>query len=233
MEKAAQGKKIMLFEDMLKFCKYPDPGVVDELKLGSLLTGDVPQTNMLPLKFTPSLLTCDALRMQSALRRDQILSEPRDTGDAEVDDEVWKQTLEEQSKGWLRGPIPVCDVPKDAPISRRFGLRQKHKIRLIDDFSESSVNGTVAVYESPVLHTVDVACAATMHWFQRAGQVGMDPTLLARTFDLSSAYRQVGLDKSGRDVAYIRVHNPQQKCWSVFQALVLPFGAIKSVHSFL
>lgn len=66
-------------EDCLRICrnyKYPDPGVVDELKLGSLLTGDVPQTNVLPLKFTPSLLTCDALRMQSALRRDQILRKP-------------------------------------------------------------------------------------------------------------------------------------------------------------
>lgn len=67
--------------------------------------------------------------------------------------------------GWLRGPLSLCEVPGEAPISRRFGLRQKHKIRLIDDFSESSVSSTVAVHELPVLQTVDVACAAIMPWF--------------------------------------------------------------------
>lgn len=125
------------------------------------------------------------------------------------------------------------DVPADAPLSKRFGLRQKHKIRLIDDFSESSVNSTVAVYESPILHTVDVACAAVMHWFSCTQEAVRDPTLVSRTFDLSSAYRQVGLNKAGRSVAYIRVFNPEKGCWCVFQALVLPFGAVKSVHSFL
>ena len=60
------------------------------------------------------------------------------------DSEVWRQTLEERDRGWLRGPLSLCEVPGEAPISRRFGLRQEHKIRLIDDFSESSVNSTVA-----------------------------------------------------------------------------------------
>lgn len=92
--------------------------------------------------------------------------------------------------------------------------------------------------ESPVLHTVDVACAALAHWFACAKVSRTDPTLQARTFDLSSAYRKVGLNEKGRQVSscqvsYIRVYNLHEKCWSVFQALVLPFGAIKSVHSFL
>ena len=29
------------------------------------------------------------------------------------------------------------------------------------------------------------------------------------------------------------VFHPEQKCWYVLQALVLPFGALKSVHSVL
>ena len=45
------------------------------------------------------------------------------------------------------------------PLYRRFGLKQKHKVRLIDDFSQSSVNQSVTVSETPVLHTIDVACA--------------------------------------------------------------------------
>ena len=233
VERAVRGKKILLFEEMLKYYGYPDVEVVSELRDGWPLTGDVPQTSMLPFKFTPALLTCEALRVQSSLRRSQILAEAKGSGDNEVDMEVWQQTMDEVSKGWLRGPIPFDEVPEGAPISRQFGLRQKHRVGLIDDFSESSVNGTVSVYEPPVLHTVDVACSAIMHWFSCSKAAGCDPKLLARFFDLSSAYRQVGLDRSGRDVAYIRVYNPEKRCWCIFQALVLPFGAIKSVHSFL
>jgi len=106
-------------------------------------------------------------------------------------------------------------------------------VRLSDDYTELSVNDTVNLYEAPVLHTVDVACAVLTYWFSSAKETSTDPTLLAHTFDLSSAYRQVGLNEQRREVSYIRVYNPEKGCMMVFQALVLPFGAKKSVHSFL
>lgn len=56
---------------------------------------------------------------------------------------------------------------------------------------------------------------------------------MAGTFDLSSTYRQVGLSLEGRNVAYVRVYDPHEKCWNIFQSQVLPFGAVKSLHSFL
>ena len=124
-------------------------------------------------------------------------------------------------------------VPEGAPISKRFGLRQKHKIRLIDDFSESCVNQTVTVFESPTLHTIDVACAAVACWFGDCMDAGVASDLQVKTFDLASAYRQVGLNANGRRVAYIRVWNPNTSSWAYFQAQVLPFGAVRSVHSFL
>ena len=87
VERAVRGKKILLFEEMLKHHEYPDMEVVNELKFGSPLTGDVPQTSMLPFKFTPSLLTREALGMQSALR-EKVLSDLKGSGDAEVDAEL-------------------------------------------------------------------------------------------------------------------------------------------------
>ena len=188
---------------------------------------------MLPFKFTPALLTPDALDNQSKFRRSKILEDCKGSGDTEVDEEVWAQTLAERDKGWLAGPLPEAQVPASAPISTRFGLRQKHKIRLIDHVSESSVNQAVMVSESPVLHTVDFACAAICLWFSLCSELGVDPSLVAPTFDLWSAYRQVGLNSEGRSVAYVRVYNPHSKRWAIFQAQVLPFGAVKSVHSFL
>ena len=119
---------------------------------------------------------------------------------------VWRKTLEEVDKGWLQGPLPRCSVPGDQPICRRFGLLQKKdKVRLIDDFSESGVNSTVTSVESPVLHTIDVACAVLAFWFSLCNEGGVDPRLVVRTFDLTSAYRQVGLCQAGREFACIRV----------------------------
>lgn len=233
VNRAVSGKRLALFAAMLSFYGYPDPGVVDELVKGASLTGDVPETGMLPLKFTPAVLTVDALKIHSSLRRNHLFSQAKGSGNAEVDMEVWRQTIEERDKGWLRGPIELSEIPEGAPISRRFGLLQKHMVRLIDDYSESSVNDTVNVYEAPVLRTVDVACAVLAYWFSSAKETKTDAKLLARTFDLSSTYRRVGLSEQGREVSYIQVCNPEKDCMMVFQALVLPFGAIKSLHSFL
>ena len=84
-------------------------------------------------------------------------------------------------------------------------IETKQKIRLIDEFSESSVSQTVMAYETPVLHTADVVCATITHWFGCASTVGCSKQLVARAFDLSSAYRQVGLCLEGRNMAYIRL----------------------------
>jgi hypothetical protein len=43
----------------------------------------------------------------------------------------------------------------------------------------------------------------------------------------------VGLNDAGRSYAYIRAYNPTKGNWSIFQAQLLPFGAVKSVHAFL
>ena len=233
VSEAVKDKKLVLFKEMLEFYKYPDMGVVEEMVMGATLTGEVPITGMLPTKFGPALITEQDLRMQSLLRRPLIEADHKGSGDLEVDAEVWKQTLEECERGWLSGPLEAADVPQDAPVSKRFGLRQKHKIRLIDDFSESAVNQSVTVSESPTLHTVDVACAILACWFGDSSEHHKGADLAIKTFDLASAYRQVALNKAGRAVAFIRVFNPATKSWAYFQAKVLPFGAIKSVHSFL
>lgn len=94
------------------------------------------------------------------------------------------------------------------PISRRFGLQQRRKIRLIDDYTESGVNTCVTSVESPVLHTIDVACAVLALWFGLCGEQGLNPELVSRTFDLTSAYRQVALSSDGKRFACIRVFNP-------------------------
>lgn len=117
--------------------------------------------------------------------------------------------MEEVEKGWLLGPLSNSEVPDWQPVSRRFGLIQKKgKLRLIDDYTESGVNACVTSVEAPVLHTVDVAGATLVMWFNACKVANISPELVVRTFDLKSAYRQVGLSKSGRNYACSRVFDP-------------------------
>ena len=106
-------------------------------------------------------------------------------------------------------------------------------MRLIDDFTDSGINSCVLVSESPLLHTVDVASAMLTLWFKKCSDAGHSPQLATRTFDLKSAYRQLGLSAEGRAQAVLKVFDPTDQRVKLFRANVLPFGAVRSVHSFL
>lgn len=104
---------------------------------------------------------------KTQLVREQVLLDCRSSRDGDLGKTVWAKTCGEVERGWLIGPYNFSEVPISAPLSRRFGLKQKHdKIRLIDDFSESRVNSAVSVCEPLVLHTVDVAGSLLVFWFQ-------------------------------------------------------------------
>ena len=230
---AVKNKRLLLFKELLVETGFPDQGVIDELTLGVNLVGDVPVTGMLPFKYKPALITEEALSEHAAFVRPSVVHSCCSSGDHRIDLEVWDKTLDEVRSGWLEGPLEAEAVPSDSCISRRFGLPQKHKIRLIDDYSASSVNDSVSVEETPVLHTVDVACAMITHWLVICNQLGSSCKSVARAYDLSHAYRQVPLSLVGRKHAFISVFNPHTRKNSFFQSTVLPFGAVKSVHSFL
>jgi len=60
-------------------------GVLDELVEGASLVGEVPRTGMLPLKFSPALLTEAASETHSALRRPLVEADGKSSGDLEVE----------------------------------------------------------------------------------------------------------------------------------------------------
>lgn len=97
----------------------------------------------------------------------------------------------------------------------------------------SNVNSCVTVCESPVLHTTDVACALLSLWFDLSRKANLSGEMLVRTFDLSSAYRQIGLSDHGVQYSFIRVFDPATSSAKIFRGTVLPFGAVRSVHTFL
>ena len=223
-------KKIKLWERLLCDGNYADLGVVQEFVQGTSLVGEVEQCGLWPAKFSPALITESELLEISERDKTAVLERIASSSNPITDDAVWEKTMAELGRGWLKGPLLAAEVPNHCPLSRRFGVVQGQKVRCVDDYTRSSVNLAVQVTESPKPHTVDVLASLMVETMTEC--VGGEPWA-ARTFDLKDAYRQCAVCPSSSKFAHIAVKNPKDGGSSIFRMLALPFGSIKSVHSFL
>ena len=221
-------KRMLLWAGMLKGANYPDMGVVNELIHGTELAGSVPASGIFEAKFKPAEMSVEQLRSMSFADRVKFFYSSRSSGDDEVDKIVYEKTLEEVSSGWAVGPIPLGDLPQQCVLSRRFGLRQPNKIRLIDDLSGILINATVQTVESPKPHTTDVVASVVLELLKESRS-----DVVGRAFDLKSAYRQLEIHPNSLWAAFVVVFNPHKRCPEIFQLQAVPFGATRSVFSFV
>ena len=221
-------KRLLLWKAMMIEASYDDVAIFDEVISGTNLGGPVPDTGVFAPKFKPASVTVEQLKRDAPTSRAALLSTIKSQGES-LDREVQTKTLEERDRGWLSGPIEVDQLPPDAIVSRRFGIEQDGKIRLIDDFSGSGINSSVETLETVRPQTVDVIAGMCLSLMR------MQPgcSLKGRFYDLVSAYRQLALDPTGAWASYIGLWDPDLKRVVVFQLHALPFGAVKSVSAFL
>ena len=225
-----KGKRLLLLKEMIKTINYEDGAVFDEFTQGSMLVGDSHISGLWPLKFTPATMTLTELASNAQRERSMLdRHKPMVDQDDELLQNVWSQTMAETETGALVGPLELQEIELCTPLSRRFGVRQGGKIRCVDDFSRSGVNACCSTSESPKPHTVDVIAAICMS----LATVSSDAPWLARSFDLKQAYRQCAVHPESERFAHIVVYCPDSKRNMVFKMRALPFGSVKSVHSFL
>eukprot|EP00438_Fugacium_kawagutii_P023433 Skav223482 [mRNA] locus=scaffold643:15800:17638:+ [translate_table: standard] len=229
MSKILGTKRLLLWKTMLADLQYHDIGVVDEVIRGVELTGDVPTTGIFESSFKGAEITVDSLKTRSSADRLAAYHSSRSSGDHEIDSTVFEKTSEEVRNGWAIGPIAFENLPQCAVVSRRFGLRQSAKVRLIDDMSGSGINQTVQASESPKPHGTDVVAAMILEVLRRK------PTtkVLGRTFDMKAAYKQLAIADSSLWASFVAIFNPIIRKPEVYQLLAAPFGATRSVYSFL
>ena len=212
---------------------YPDLSVFDEVVNGTDLVGAVPAMPYFDASFKPAKMTVKELGAIATSIRKSLLASIRSSGDSDIDREFYSKTLDELECGWLEGPVDPGSLPSHAIVSRRFGIKQSSgettKIHLIDDFSASGVNSTVQGGNAPKLHTLGVVAALCMELLR----VGPGEQLVGKTVDLSSAYRQLGISPGSKWVSYNAVYDPLPNSPKIFSMRALPFGASRSLYSFL
>ena len=123
-------KRLLLWRAILLDLNYPDPGVVDEVTAGCELTGQTELTRMFPPTFKPALQTVEQARASAAETRAHVLSSMKPQG--ELDELVLQKIQEELKLGWLQGPIDATKLQGHTLISKRFGLTQGKKLRMIE-----------------------------------------------------------------------------------------------------
>ena len=226
--KIIEPKRILLWKEMLLCANYPDMGVVDEVLSGTELVGEVGITGIFESRFKPADITVSELKQSAYSESRAMFNSARSSGDDEIDLAVLEKTQEEVQSGWAHGPIPFEELPPHAILSRRFGLKQPGKIRLIDDLSGSLVNATVQTNESPKPHTTDMVAALSLELL-RSGH----KEVLGRAYDLKAAYKQLAISPNSKWASFIVIFNPKTRKPEIYQLRAVPFGATRSVFSFL
>ena len=226
-------KRLGLLDKLIKDSGHEDVALVDDLTKGFDLTGSLPPSGVFSHKFRPASMTCDDLRKVSELSKTVIIESLQSSGDHELDVGLYEATLKEVEKGFLEGPIDPSSLPLGSTLTKRFPVKQKNKVRPIDDYKASLVNFAVTQSEGVTIHTIDHIASMTACWM-RSGSLCSDDPLVAKCWDLTDAYKQVPLSDNAFELdSYLAVYDPSSKGAKVFKQRVLPFGSIASVTAFL
>lgn len=254
-------KRLHLMERLLAEVNHCDGELMNDIKKGFNLTGQVHSSGIFDADFKPAMMSPEDLKRQAVWVRHLALATTRSSGNDEVDAALWNETMKDVERGVLRGPFEPKDLdamfPEGWVLNRRFPVIQAGgaKVRAIDDMSASMVNATVSTKEKLTLHGVDhvAALCRLMHtaWQKddavvivlRNDQVlrgKLHPgwktegalDLVGTTFDLKAAYRQLAIAPAERWAGPICVFDPNKSGPSIFLPWALPFGAVTSVYSF-
>ena len=189
--------KVLKVEEILKEIGFPDKHLVKDICAGFRITGWLRDSLIFPHRSKPPLYSVDALmRMSKGLSR-SIFKSVAAEDSSEASTGAWMGSVSEIEKGWLvEDKNPDLDA---LVVARRFGLVQKSKVRVIDDFKQCGVNGSAGLPEKYVLCSID-AIAATL---VKALELGLPPgeKLQGATFDLVSAYKQYAIHQKIESVS--------------------------------
>ena len=228
------GKRLALMKTLLADAGHGDFNLVHDIINGFDLTGPLPEAHVFRKKFRPATIPCQDLRNMADVCRKALMSNVCSSGDPDLDNGLMEATCKELNKGFLTGPINQDALPMGATLTRRFPVRQKNKIRPIDDYRASMVNSSVTQTEGVSVHTIDHIAAMISLWMRVSASRGRNIGLKAKCWDLSDAYKQLPLsDHAFENDSYLVVFDPETGGPVIFQQKVLPFGSIASVTSFL
>ena len=123
----------MLLHRILESAGFGFPNLVRDIIAGCRITGDMGWTGLFPEKFTGAFATMEDLWAHALHFRRSVIDSVRSFGSAEVDRDLYDQTVEEVALGRAAGPFTESELSERLGprwfAARRFGVRQGNKTR--------------------------------------------------------------------------------------------------------
>ena len=259
MRTLVQDKQFLLLEYLAKSIGWGDENLHDELREGFKLVGEGTPSNVFKTDVRRATMDEKMLMDQAKFIRPMILGKVKNAEKPEHCQELNEITRAEAgTKGWLEGPFDENNVNcmlggSWLPVER-FAVRQKDKLRPIDNFATNRVNEAWTCPEKLDLHSIDQLAwtiSAFYKFFGKRGSVDIalkdgrrlqgkvhsdwfkcDAKCLITTLDLKDAYKQLGIHESDRNKAVVTLRSDRHKGVDCYTMNCLPFGASSSVHNF-
>ena len=222
LQRILRPKRLLLLGELLKAHEFPDSQLISDIAQGSRVTGWLPDTGVRPTKVAPPSL--------SVARNREVWASTTASAQPHLGRALWDQTLKECAKGWAVLETGHVEAPKNCVLGRRFPVEQPGKVRPIDDVSVSMVNATLGCEEKITFMPASVSIALALHL---RNLLPAQVELAGRTFDLKSAYKQLGVHAEDLPFVKVVVHSPEHGRRVVLALQALPFGARGSVHGFV
>ena len=249
-----KGKRLLLLGELLSEVGFPGwRNLVHHMSTGFPVAGAYPATGVFPPSVRSASTSIQDLWRSCKEVQSKIMERRRGAEDGDLDAQVHAATLKEVERGWLSGPHTASDLDKRLGRwvpSRRFGVRQGDKVRCIDDFAASGINDALSAVETvdpDGLDRIAVNVRAHMDAFtapeehrpksspfagNRRHQDHAEARIVAKMWDLESAYRQLPRAPGHASLTVIACWSPELGEHIFFEQTPLAFGASSSVLSF-
>ena len=241
LRKVLEGKRLLLWRELLRKYQYDDMGVIDFMLKGVPLVGAHDAPSCYPELLKPASMTQSDLEYTAAWRRKAMLARVPVVDPSHIDHLI-ETTNEELSLGFLEGPFFTEDEVtrhlgrSDWSLVRRFVLVQgaEGKLRPIDDCLEAQLNFAYTSVSYLKLQDVDYVSGLALKIaaaVSKRSSTSGESAWLGKCLDLSKAYKQMGVLPDHRHLAVIFFHDyAGQPRFYVSNSLM--FGATAAIYAF-
>ena len=252
-------KQFLLIRQLAQDIGWPDTEIHKEMLEGFRLVGKGTKSGVFKPEVKAATMTEMDLMEKAKFLRPLILGKIASSKAPEYLTELHNITDNEAGdKGWLEGPMSAAQVSEQLgdvwlPV-QRFAVRQKNKLRPIDNFAENKVNEAWECPEKIDLHALDqltwlisIVCkvAAAKGVIEvplksgkcLRGKLHEDWNMeslkcLISTLDLKDAYKQFDIHKDDRCKSVVSLQRLDGNGTTHYVMNCMPFGASSSVHNF-
>ena len=257
LRKILAGKKLFTMSQLAEKTKHHDDSICRQIPEGFDLVGIAPFHNAFDYEVNLPEKAIKELRALSDINNQALLTRCKPTGDDEADEKLWKQCKEELDAVWLLKAFYNLEdtahyLGSNPHLSRRFPLKQKDKVRAIDDLLESMVNSAWGSHEKLNLLDAD-SLAALVRLIEKVYKHGGAEIVLrsgevititlhkswkacnswrGRNVDLKAAYKQLGVSQRTQWASVICVFDTDSRRPCILPQATLPFGSASSVLHF-